>query len=45
MIVGSALCASAKGAGGSISGMFAALIVYRFITGVRLSSLSFGVCG
>jgi len=36
MIVGSALCASAKGAGGSISGMFAALIVYRFITGIGI---------
>jgi hypothetical protein len=34
MIVGSALCAGAYGAGGSIDGMFAALIVYRLITGI-----------
>lgn len=34
MIVGSALCAGAYGAGGSIQGMFSALIVYRLITGV-----------
>lgn len=34
MIVGSALCAGAYGAGGSIEGMFAALIVYRLITGI-----------
>ncbi|BGP51111.1 glycerophosphoinositol permease [Rhodotorula kratochvilovae] len=36
MIVGSALCAGAYGAGGSVQGMFAALIVYRFITGVGI---------
>lgn len=35
MILGSALCAGAYGAGGSTQGMFAALIVYRFIAGVR----------
>lgn len=34
MIIGSALCAGAYGAHGSIDGMLAALIVYRFITGV-----------
>ncbi|GAA6046729.1 hypothetical protein JCM3770_003138 [Rhodotorula araucariae] len=36
MIVGSALCAGAYGAGGSTQGMFAALIVYRFITGIGI---------
>lgn len=34
MIVGSALCAGAYGANGSIDGMLAALVVYRFITGI-----------
>ncbi|GAA5992147.1 hypothetical protein JCM10908_001788 [Rhodotorula pacifica] len=38
MIVGSALCAGAYGAGGSIDGMFAALIVYRLITGIGIGA-------
>ncbi|GAA5869308.1 hypothetical protein JCM3774_004202 [Rhodotorula dairenensis] len=38
MIVGSALCAGAYGAGGSIQGMFAALIVYRLITGIGIGA-------
>ena len=38
MIIGSALCAGAYGAGGSIEGMFAALIVYRLITGIGSAS-------
>ncbi|GAA5921016.1 hypothetical protein JCM3775_004050 [Rhodotorula graminis] len=36
MILGSALCAGAYGAGGSTQGMFAALIVYRFIAGLGI---------
>lgn len=40
MIVGSALCAAAYGAHGSVDGMLAALIVYRFITGIG-STFSF----
>ncbi|GAA5836750.1 hypothetical protein JCM9279_007649 [Rhodotorula babjevae] len=36
MILGSALCAGAYGAGGSTQGLFAALIVYRFIAGLGI---------
>ncbi|GAA5984713.1 hypothetical protein JCM10908_003471 [Rhodotorula pacifica] len=38
MIVGSALCAGAYGANGSVDGMLAALIVYRFITGIGIGA-------
>lgn len=34
MILGSALCAGAYGYKGSIDGMLAALVVYRFLTGI-----------
>ncbi|GAA6030862.1 hypothetical protein JCM8097_008912 [Rhodosporidiobolus ruineniae] len=38
MIVFTALSAGAYGAGGSISGMFAALIAYRFLTGIGIGA-------
>ncbi|BGP02934.1 hypothetical protein RTBOTA2_005793 [Rhodotorula toruloides] len=38
MIVGSALCAGAYGAGGSITGMLQALIAWRFLTGIGIGA-------
>lgn len=38
MIIGSALCAGAYGYHGSVQGMFAALIVYRLLTGIGSES-------
>lgn len=44
MIVGSALCAGAYGAGGSTEGMFTALIVYRLVTGIGSEFSAFIFC-
>ncbi|BGP57787.1 glycerophosphoinositol permease [Rhodotorula sphaerocarpa] len=38
MILGSALCAGAYGYKGSIDGMLAALVVYRFLTGIGIGA-------
>lgn len=38
MIIGSALCAGAYGYHGSVQGMFAALIVYRLLTGIGIGA-------